>query len=385
MPRTLGQVEEMISGKLARGVRTTIIGSPVGGGAMVPVAGVDNYAQSESDLVRHDAWLAGLVDQHPERLRAYVYVNPFGGAAHLARVAQTVREPQFVGLIANTSVAGRYLDAPEAEDFFALAAEADVPVLLHPPAMPAAGAGLDHLLLIEQLGRFSDVTIGLACCVLAGWLDRFPGLKLIGPTAGGALGLLAEKLDRIMAPSHWDGGPAASGPGGPSGAGGPSGPGGPGSPPGPPRLMRRLTALAKPPSSYLRRIWVDTATPSATAIDLALRTFGPDRVLFGTDSPPLPHTEPGAILDLVDRLGVSPAVRDAICERNALALFGDSLPPPASTPATVDRPAAATVDRPLPATVDRAAPAVVDWALVDGMRSRRPPAPDRAAGPPLSG
>ncbi|MEV4625011.1 amidohydrolase family protein [Micromonospora sp. NPDC049523] len=341
MPRTLGQVEEMISAKLSCGVRTTIIGSPVGGGAMVPLAGVDNYAQSESDLIRHDAWLAGLVDQYPERLRAYVYVNPFGGAAHLARVAQTVREPQFVGLIANTSVAGRYLDAPEAEDFFALAAEADVPVLLHPPAMPAAGTGLDHLLLIEQLGRFSDVTIGLACCVLGGWLDRFPGLKLIGPTAGGALGLLAEKLDRIMAPSHWAGGPAS-----PAAAA-------PGGPPGPPRLMRRLTALTKPPSSYLRRIWVDTATPSATAIDLALRTFGPDRVLFGTDSPPLPHTEAAAILDLIDGLGVSPAVRNAIGERNALTLFGDALPATvASTPATADRPLPATADRPLPATAD---------------------------------
>lgn len=309
MPRTLGQVEEMISTKLARGVRTTIIGSPVGGGAMVPLPGIDNYAQSEDDLARHDTWLAGLVDRYPDRLRAYVYVNPFGGAAHLRRVAQTVREPQFVGLIANTSVAGRYLDAPEAEDFFALAAEADLPVLLHPPAMPAAGTGLDNLLLIEQLGRFGDITTGLACCVLGGWLDRFPGLKLIGPAAGGALGLLVEKLDRIMAPAHWDGGGESTRTGTP-----------------PPRLMRRLAALAEPPSGYLPRIWVDTATPSASAVELALRVFGPDRVLYGTDSPPLPHSEPGATLDLLDRLGLPGPVREGIGERNALALFGDRLP-----------------------------------------------------------
>ena len=317
MPRTLGQVEEMISGKLARGVRTTIIGSAVGGGAMVPLPGVDDHAQSESDLAWHDAWLADLVDEYPQQLRAYVYVNPFGGAAHLTRVAQTVRQPQFVGLIAHTSVAGRYLDAPEAEDFFALAADADVPVLLHPPAMPAAGAGLDNLLLIEQLGRFGDVTIGLACCVLGGWLDRFPGLKLIGPTAGGALGLLTEKLDRIMAPNHWDGpGEASRGGGGEASR----------ADDGPPRLMRRLAALAAPPSSYLRRIWVDTATPSASAIGLALRVFGPDRVLFGTDSPPMPYADVGVTLDLLGRLGVSGSVRDAVREQNALALFGDALP-----------------------------------------------------------
>jgi predicted TIM-barrel fold metal-dependent hydrolase len=354
MPRTLGQVEEMISGKLSRGVRTTIIGSPVGGGAMVPLPGVDNYAQTEDDLARHHDWLAGLVDRYPEQLRCYVYVNPFGGAAHLDRAAQTVRQPQFVGLIANTSVAGRYLDAPEAADFFALAAEADVPVLLHPPAAPAAGAGLDNLMLIEQLGRFSDVTIGLACCVLGGWLDRFPGLKLIGTTAGGALGLLAEKLDRALAPSHWDagGGPPAPGGGPPVPGGGPPAQGGGppaqgGGPPasggGPPRLMRRLAALSEAPSSYLRRIWVDTATPSPAAIDLAVRVFGPDRVLFGTDSPPLPHAEVGAALDLLERPTVPGPVRDAVRERNAVALFGDALPPPAAT-------GAAAGGRPAPAT-----------------------------------
>jgi aminocarboxymuconate-semialdehyde decarboxylase len=321
MPRTLGQVEEMISGKLARGVRLTIIGSPVGAGAMVPLPGVDNYAQSEDDLARHQEWQADLVDRHPQHLRAYVYVNPFGDARHLARVAEAVRQPQFVGLIANTSVAGRYLDAPEGADFFALAAEVDVPVLLHPPAAPAAGAGLANLMLIEQLGRFSDVTIGLACCVLGGWLDRFPRLKLIGTTGGGALGLLAEKLDRAVAPSHWDAGDRAA-------RGGE----------GPPRLMRRLAALAQPPSSYLRRIWVDTATPSPAAIDLALRVFGPNRVLFGTDSPPLPHAEVGAALDLLDRPTVPGPVRDAVREHNAVALFGDTLPAagtqprPASTP-----------------------------------------------------
>jgi aminocarboxymuconate-semialdehyde decarboxylase len=154
--------------------------------------------------------------------------------------------------------------------------------------------------------------------VLGGWLDRFPGLKLIGTTAGGGLGLLAEKLDRAVAPSHWD---AGGGP--PRGVS------------GPPRLMRRLATLAAPPSSYLRRIWVDTATPSPDAIDLALRVFGPDRVLFGTDSPPLPHAEVGAALDLLDRPEVPAPTRDAVRERNALALFGNALPraPKATAPA----------------------------------------------------
>ncbi|MFC8567233.1 amidohydrolase family protein [Streptomyces sp. NPDC057245] len=305
MPRSLGDAEAMIETKLAAGIDLTVIGSPVGAGAMVPVPGVDNYAQTEEELARFHDWLGELVARYPHHLRAYVYVNPFGGDAHLAAVRARLEGSEFVGLIANTSVAGRYLDHPDAADFFALAAETEVPVLLHAPASPAAGTGLADLMTVEQLGRFADVTIGLACCVLGGWLERHPGLRLIGQGAGGALALLAEKLDRAWSPEHWrrDGGP---------------GPGpGTATPP-----------LPRPPSSYLDRLWVDTATPSTAAVELALRVFGRDKVLYGTDSPPLPGASVDAGLRLVDGLDISETDRQAVREGNARALFGAGLPRP---------------------------------------------------------
>lgn len=304
MPRSLGDAEAMIETKLAAGVGLTVIGSPVGAGAMVPVPGVDNYAQTEEELARFHDWLGELVARYPDHLRAYVYVNPFGGDAHLAAVRSRLESDEFVGLIANTSVAGRYLDHPDAADFFALAAETEVPVLLHAPASPAAGTGLADLMTVEQLGRFADVTIGLACCVLGGWLERHPGLRLIGQGAGGALALLAEKLDRAWSPEHWQ----RSG-------------GGPGREPA-------AKPLPRPPSSYLDRLWVDTATPSTAAVELALRVFGRDKVLYGTDSPPLPGGSVHSGLRLIDRLDLPEADRQAVREGNARALFGAKLPRP---------------------------------------------------------
>ncbi|WP_052852533.1 amidohydrolase family protein [Streptomyces avicenniae] len=302
MPRSLGDAGAMIETKLAAGVDLTIIGSPVGAGAMVPLPGVDNYAQTEEELARFHDWLGGLVAEHPRHLRAYVYVNPFGGEAHLAAAGERLRQDEFVGLIANTSVAGRYLDHPDAADFFALAAETEAPVLLHAPAAPAAGTGLADLMAVEQLGRFADVTIGLACCVLGGWLERHPGLRLIGQGAGGALPLLVEKLDRAWSPEHWQR---------------------PG--PGPGRGPAR-PALPRPPSGYLHRIWVDTATPSPAAVELAVRVFGQDKVLYGSDSPPLPGTSVAEGLALVDGLGLPEAGRQAVREGNARALFRSGLP-----------------------------------------------------------
>jgi predicted TIM-barrel fold metal-dependent hydrolase len=355
MPRSLGDAEAMIETKLAAGVDLTIIGSPVGAGAMVPVPGMDNYAQSEEELARFHDWLGELVARYPRHLRAYVYVNPFGGEAHLEAARARLGQDEFVGLIANTSVAGRYLDHPDAADFFALAAETEAPVLLHAPAAPAAGSGLADLMALEQLGRFADVTIGLACCVLGGWLERHPGLRLVAQGAGGALALLVEKLDRAWSPEHWqrdrpagaapdpglgsDSGPDLGSGGGPrSGAGSDDALGpelgngfGPGSGSGPGRGARLGPAahrLPHPPSSYLNRIWADTATPSAAAVELALRVFGPDKVLYGTDSPPLPGASVEGGLQLVERLGISEAQRQAVREDNARTLFGAGLPSP---------------------------------------------------------
>lgn len=317
MPRSLGDVERMIEAKLARGITMTIVGSPVGGGAMVPGSGVDNYAQSPEDLRRFHAWLAGLVHSHPDHLRAYVYVNPFGDDEHLSLAAELATDRAFVGFIANTSVAGRHLDDPAADGFFALAAELGFPVLLHAPAEPAAGQGLTDPLLVEQLGRFCDVTVGLACCVLGGWLDRYPALRLVGTTAGGALGILAEKLDMAWDSPYWGRPPAAR-----AGAG-------------------RTTAarLPNPPSTYLSRIWVDTATPSPAALALAAGRFGPDRMLLGTDSPPLPPDRSQRTVELLDALGLDDKQRQGIRRDNAIALFGARL--------------AASMTRPVPGAGER--------------------------------
>ncbi|MBB5825925.1 amidohydrolase family protein [Micromonospora carbonacea] len=293
MPPSLRDVPGMIERKLAVGIELTVVGSPVGAGAMVPVAGVDNYAQPTDRLRAFHDWLAGQVAAHPRHLRALVYANPFGDDEHLACAAQTYRDGAFVGFVINTSVAGRYLDDPAAGQFFAMADELEAPVLLHAPAQPAAGTGLTDHRLLEQLGRFCDVTIGVGCCVLGGWLEKFPGLRLVATGAGGALALLAEKLDLIYAPPQWA-----------RGGGAPAAP----------------LPLSRPPSEYLRALWVDTASPSARALRANLEVFGADRILLGTDSPPLVGME-SPVLAAIDGLPVPEEDRRAIREGNAKRLF----------------------------------------------------------------
>lgn len=307
MPPALADVDGMIERKLAAGIQTTIVGSPVGAGAMVPIPGIDNYAQTASQLAAFHDWLAGICADHPQRLKAYVYTDPFGGDALLAAAAETLHsDDAFVGFIVNTSVRGEFLGSERSDQFFAMASELHAPVMVHPPADPAAGAGLRDLRLVEQVARFCDVTTALARCLLGGWLERYVALNLIGATAGGAIALLAEKLDLGVASRHWapsGGRPASTHPFGPTAG------------------VERPPTLASPPSESLRRIWVDTATPSAASLRANLDAIGADRMLFGTDSPPLTLDLRGP-LGAVEALPVCEHEQAQVLGANACRLFG---------------------------------------------------------------
>jgi aminocarboxymuconate-semialdehyde decarboxylase len=289
MPPSLADIDGMIEQKAALGIDVTIVGSPVGAGTMVPVPGLDNYAQPADQLDSFHEWVAETVRSHADHLRGYVYVNPFAEDDSLARAAKRLAQDEFVGLIVNTSVRGEYLGSAKAEEFFALAAETGAPVLLHPPAEPVAAAAMHgHLGLIEHVARPCDVTSGVAAILFAGWLDKYPTLKLIVANAGGALSLLREKLD--LAQQRIGGPPKA----------------------GPP---------AAPISGQLTKLYVDTATPSRIALAAAAEVFTPEHLLFGTDSPPL--TAPlHKTLDMVAALDVTEQQRNSIYEGAARELFG---------------------------------------------------------------
>ncbi len=335
MPPALADIEGMLDRKSQAGIGLTIVGSPVGFGTMSK-RGHDNYAQSAEELKSFHEWLSETVRKHAPRLAAYAYTNPFGDAALLDQTAQTVRDGGFVGLIVNTSVGGEYLDSPRADQFFAMAAELGKPVFLHPPAEPVGSDSIEDFRLVEQIGRFMDVTVGLATLVFSGRLEQYPDLEIIAATAGGAISLLAGRMDQAYQPRHWAGGGPPGGPpsgppsGGPPGGGPPGGPpsgapgGGPpgsGPPPGPPPMAQYTNKITQPPSTYLRRVYVDTANSSVPNHLANLELMGADHMLFGTDSPPLATPLQDAIA-MVDGLPIAAAEKQGILEDNARRLFG---------------------------------------------------------------
>ncbi|GAA3441451.1 hypothetical protein Pve01_24580 [Planomonospora venezuelensis] len=285
-PPSLFDAEGSIAAKQALGIDLTIIGSPCGAGSMRPGSGAANYAQSADQVRAYNEAIGDLVGRFPGALRAYAYLDPFGGDAMLSQAAELVKDWRFVGLIVNTSVNGEYLDSAAAGDFFAMAAETGVPVLLHPPAEPVGTSSVRHPGLVEHVARPGDVTMGVAALICAGWLERHPGLRLIAAAGGGGLAGLLEKLDLAVAPR-------------------------PGAEP---------SRLASRPSESLRRIFVETSVPSRVQLRANLEVFGAGNILFGTDAPPLMNSV-SRILDAVRSEVTDEEELRGISRGNASRLF----------------------------------------------------------------
>jgi aminocarboxymuconate-semialdehyde decarboxylase len=279
IPPAVGDVHQLLDVKAAAGIDVTLVGSPSGAATMVPVPGAGRLRQPLDRLRAYHDWLADVVRARPDRIRAYAYCDPFADDAMLDAVAEALSGDEFVGVITNPSVDGAYLDSPRADGMLALAAERDVPILLHSGSMPACCGGIGDYGLFETVGRLCDVTIGMAVLVASGRLAQYPDLRVIATSGGAALGLLPEALDRT-----W-----------PAGVGG-------------------------PPSVVLSRIYVDTTIDNPYALRSSLALVGPERMLFGTDWPPVPvvHEEK---LRSVAELPMTAAERADVLGGNAERIF----------------------------------------------------------------
>lgn len=238
----------------------------------------------------YNDFAAGLATDSGGRVLAMGTVIPWQGAEQVAEAGRVLDELGLVGLAVPTSDQGRYLDTVP-DEFWALAVERDVPVFLHPGGTVLGQELMDGYRLAEVCGRPLDTTLTLTRAILTGVLERHPDLKLLCPHGGGAICTVAARLDfghelRDYAPL------------GPWGE----------------------VRLPRPPSDYVRRLWVDTVTYAAPPLRLALEVLGSHRICFGTDGPPVPFPVSRHV-QVVDDLGLDPVDRAAVMGGNAVTLF----------------------------------------------------------------
>jgi aminocarboxymuconate-semialdehyde decarboxylase len=222
--------------------------------------------------------------EHPGRfapLAALPLQDPEAAADELDRAVTTLGHR---GALLFSNVNGRPLDDPAYLPMFARAEALDVPLFIH-PTNPAAIEHIQDYRLTAILGFLFDTTVAVTRLVFAGVLEKHPRLKLVLGHLGGTMPYVAERADRGFE-----------------------------------AYAECREHIARPPTEYFRRTYLDTVNFQPRALRLALDLMGPDHIVLGTD---FPH-EVGNVrraLDTVRGLGLDAADGARILGGNAAALL----------------------------------------------------------------
>jgi aminocarboxymuconate-semialdehyde decarboxylase len=283
MPEDMFDVQGLLERQAEAGIATTVVSDPhIWYGDLDP-----------SDISRtreYNDFAAELAREHPGSLAALGTVTPWRGDDHVREAERGVTELGLSGLALPTSDGGRYLDSvPEA--FWELATGLDVPLFVHPGGTVVGQELMTMYRLGEVCGRPLDTTVTLARFVLTGVFERYPSIRLLCAHAGGAICTICDRLDF----GHELRGYAPLGPWGD-------------------------VELAEPPSAYVSRLYLDTVTYGTAALRPALERVGHERLVFGSDRPPVPFPLERS-LGHVRALGLEAEVEDAVLGGNARKLF----------------------------------------------------------------
>ena len=284
MPPDMFDVAGLLERQAAAGVATSVVSDPhIWYGELDP-----------AEIVRtreYNDFAAELARAHAPELVALGSVTPWRGQEHVDEAVRAVTELGLKGLAIPTSDRGRYLD--EIPDAFWEAVDGlGVAVFIHPGGSVIGEELMSMYRLGEVCGRPLDTTVTLARFILTGTMERHPAVRMLCAHAGGAICTIADRLDF----GHELRGYAPLGPWGD-------------------------VELPEPPSAYVGRLHLDTVTYGTAALRPALERVGAERVLYGSDRPPVPF-ELERTIGYVKQLELPPAEEAAILGGNARTLFG---------------------------------------------------------------
>ncbi|MEO7653345.1 MAG: amidohydrolase family protein, partial [Bryobacteraceae bacterium] len=246
--------------------------------------GPDLFAKdSPAMAVLLNDYVADIVRKHPKRFFGLA-VLPFDSPENMLReMERATGKLGMKGILLYSNIDGRFPDEEPFRPLFAEAERRGLPVLLH-PAYPMTYSATKGYEMAAGLGLMFDTTIALSRIILAGILDRYPKLKLVCPHVGGALPYLVGRIDHQTMV-----------------------------------LKRGAENIKRPPSEYLKYIYLDTVSPIAMAIRYGYDFVGPDRLLYSSDHP---WVDPQMIAGHVESLKLPAADEAKIFSGTARRLFG---------------------------------------------------------------
>jgi aminocarboxymuconate-semialdehyde decarboxylase len=251
--------------------------------------------RADEELPAVQTWndyAAKLQQDHKGVLYAFATILPCGGAAFIKETERAIRELGLKGIFIHSSHKHSYPDDDEAQPFWELVEDLDVPVMIHPPNAGFGEERMRDYRLASSIGRPFDLCLALGRLIVRGVFEDFPKVKLVASHGGGGICETISRMDYAyeLGDEAFFLGPYAP------------------------------MKIKKKPSEYLKGLYLDTVTYNAPALKMVLEWMGPDRVIYGSDAPPLTSLKKRAI-ELIEDLSISPADKDKIFYRNAKELL----------------------------------------------------------------
>ena len=193
-------------------------------------------------------------------------VLPLGHpAAAVGVLRRAIEDSGLRGVCLTSNVGGVPLVRPESMPVFDAIAEYDVPIVLHPTTSMLAGLGVPDA--VERgLSWMTDTSTAALSLIYTGMLDRHPGLRVLHPHAGGVVPYIVGRMGLVEEDVSDE------------------------------RPRDSMTAYVR------RNFFTDSVNDTEGALEMALRTFGAGRVLYGSD---FPYVKRGVILSAIRRLTAS--------------------------------------------------------------------------------
>ena len=193
--------------------------------------------------------LAEFVARRPDRYVALGGV-PLSDAGEASKeLERCMRQLIFKGVEILTNVAGKELSDPALAPFWTKAEELGALVLIHPNGFTHADR-FTRFYFNNVIGNPLETTVALHYLIFDGVLERHSNLKIFAVHGGGYLGAYSGRIDHAWgarSDSHGE--------------------------------------LPKPPTSYLKKIYVDSVVFTPGQLEALVKTFGADHVVLGTDYP----------------------------------------------------------------------------------------------------
>jgi aminocarboxymuconate-semialdehyde decarboxylase len=234
--------------------------------------------------IQNDA-LTGLTRDHPDRVSALGAVPLQDPELAARELHEVMSGGELKGVEVAASVRGVFLGDDRFEPFWAAAERSQALVFVHPTTRGFDSPAFQDYYLWNTVANPLETAVTAAHMVMAGVMERHPGLRVLLAHGGGALLAMRGRLRHAHGFQ--------------------------------PQARARLR---ESPEDSIRRFYFDTLTHDDALLRALIDYAGPERVLLGSDYPfDMGDSRPA---ETVRALGLPPQVEAALLAGNGERLLG---------------------------------------------------------------